>query len=57
MLTIVRKRVEKKGHKPPQTIVVTATVTADLSDAINTHFPVRMIALIIIPIIYLLTYL
>jgi hypothetical protein len=40
MLAIVRKRVEKKGHKPPQTIVVTATVTADLSDAINTHFPV-----------------
>jgi hypothetical protein len=41
MLGIVRKRIEKKGHRPPQTIVVTATVTADLSDAINTHFPVR----------------
>lgn len=39
MLGIVRKRIEKKGHRPPQTIVVTATVTADLSDAINTHFP------------------
>jgi hypothetical protein len=40
MLGIVRKRIEKKGDRPPQTIVVTATVTADLSDAINTHFPV-----------------
>jgi hypothetical protein len=42
MLMIVRKRVEKKGDRPPQTIVVTATVTSDLSDAINTHFPVRL---------------
>lgn len=39
MLKVVRSGVEQ-GRKPPQTILVTATVTSDLANAIDTHFPV-----------------
>jgi len=39
MLTILRKGAEKRNHTPPQTLLVSATLTVELSKAINTHFP------------------